>query len=97
VRSNGPASFFLRIRGFDLAGTGAPLIETNPSSTLIVEARRISLDHMEGFEKATGTNYRFAVDSNILSFEFQYPNTLRDAIGRRLKLGIYAPKPGGSP
>jgi hypothetical protein len=86
---NKAAGDVFRNAGFDMSGTGAPLLETTGTKPLIDEMRRISLDHMEGFEKATGSNYRFAVDATNLSFEFQYPNTLRDAIGRRLGLGSY--------
>jgi hypothetical protein len=96
VRQDPAAVQFLQDAGFVLPkGKGAALLKvTQPQpgqKGLIVEERRISLDHSA--EKAIGENWKLALDSDKLIFEFHRVNSFRDSLQRAHKIGAYAPEP----
>lgn len=95
VREDSGAVQFLQQSGYELPeGQGAALlkVKTPPKGVepLIVEERRISLDHSA--EKALNDNWKLALDGDKLIFEFHRVNSFRDSIQRALRIGAFAPK-----
>jgi hypothetical protein len=90
VRGDPAASEVLREAGFEFRGDrGAPTLRvTDPN--VPVEQIRVSLDH--AFEKAFGENWKVALDGDKLVFEFHAPNSYRDSIQRRFRIGTYSPQ-----